>query len=75
MPSTQTNATRERVVRPVGIHVRSGPLPDGEKTWAIGVPRALADQLQDRYFLPELLPGGTLIFRPMVPMYERVEED
>lgn len=65
----------QRVVRPVGIHERTGSQRDGSKTWAIGVPRVLAEQVMDRTFLPELLPGGTLVFRPMAPLYERVEED
>jgi hypothetical protein len=62
-------------VRPVGIHVRTGAQGDGEKTYAIGVPRALAERIRFDTFLPELLPGGTLVFRPMVPIYERVEEE
>lgn len=61
-------------MRPVGIHVRTGDQGDGERTYAISVPRSFAERLGGRSFLPELLPGGTLVYRPLRPIYEPVEE-
>jgi hypothetical protein len=62
------------VTRPVVVHVRTGDQGDGERTYAISVPREVAAQLDGKSYMPELLPGGTLIYRPMVAVYERVEE-
>lgn len=59
-------------MRPVRVHVRTGAQEDGQSTFAISVPRQFAEEMGDGHYAPELLPGGTLVFRPMVPVYEPV---
>lgn len=65
--------TRHRP-RPVSVHLRTGTdKRDGQKTYAIAVPRAVAEAVGDESFRAELLPGGTLVYRPMREIYEPVE--
>lgn len=35
---------------------------------------AIADRIDGKHYMPELLPGGTLVYRPVVPILEQVEE-
>jgi hypothetical protein len=60
-------------MRPVGVHVRTGDQGDGQSTYAISVPREIAATIGHRQtFVPDLLPGGTLVYRPLRPIYEPV---
>lgn len=64
------------MTRPVGVHVRTGDQGDGERTYAISVPRDLAAAIgAGQHFRPELLPGGTLVYRPLKPIYEPLQEE
>ncbi|UTI65581.1 hypothetical protein NBH00_05070 [Paraconexibacter antarcticus] len=62
-------------MRPVRVHLRTGGDPAAEHTtYAISVPRPIGRRAvdADTYYRCEELPGGTLVFRPLVPIREEV---
>lgn len=62
--------------RPVRVWVRSGGDPAAEHTtYGISVPRPIGREAvaADTYYRCEELPGGTLVFRPLVPIREEVK--